>query len=339
MNIKKGMFQNKTILIVGGSGSWGQELTTQLLLQDPERIIIFSRGELAQVNMEIKFNNNKLDFIIGDVRDYEAIDNIFKTGIDYVFHLAALKHVHVCEKNPTEAIKTNVEGVKNVIKASANPRTKKYIYVSTDKAVDPINLYGMTKGIGERLTIEANRYTKDTEFLCVRAGNVLGSSGSLVPLLIKQIQENNEVILTNGEMTRFFMLLPEAIELLLFAVDNGLGGEIYVMNMSSFYIKDFVDVFINSYGNGDTKIKSIGGRPGEKLHEMSISSAEVIRTSKVHEGLFVVYPQMDVGRTNSLWNHFDFASPISIHSSFTSENKVKDMSCLIDMLARGGFLK
>ena len=178
------MFKDKTILIDGGSGSWGNELTTQLLEKEPKKIIIFSRGELAQVNMERKFRNNIIEYVIGDIRDADAVDRLFQRGIDYVFHLAALKHVPVCENQPQEAIKTNINGTINLINAAIKYKVKKFIDVSTDKAVAPTNLYGMTKSVGEKLTIQANNLTNDTDFVCIRGGNVLGSNGSVVPFFI-----------------------------------------------------------------------------------------------------------------------------------------------------------
>jgi FlaA1/EpsC-like NDP-sugar epimerase len=173
------VFKNETILITGGTGSWGNELTSQLLIKNPKKIIIFSRGELAQVNMQRKFENNKLKFIIGDVRDYSAVDNATK-NVDYIFHLAALKHVPVCENQPQEAIKTNINGTINIINAAIKHGVKKVIDVSSDKAVAPTNVYGMTKAVGEKLIIQANTLTDKTDFVCIRGGNVLGSNQMVV---------------------------------------------------------------------------------------------------------------------------------------------------------------
>jgi FlaA1/EpsC-like NDP-sugar epimerase len=182
--------KDKTILITGGTGSWGNELTKQLLEKDPKEILIFSRNEYMQVVMQRKFNNPKLKFIIGDVRDEYAVDQVFRNNdIEYVFHLAALKHVPICENQPFEVVKTNINGTNNLINAAAKYKAKKFIDVSSDKAVAPLNLYGLTKATGEKLTIQANNMTDYTDFVCIRGGNVLGSSGSVLPLFIDQIKK------------------------------------------------------------------------------------------------------------------------------------------------------
>lgn len=201
------LFTSKTILIPGGSGSWGNELTRQLLEFNPAKIIIYSRGEIAQVAMQRRFNNSKLQFVIGDVRDRNALSRLFaSTEIDYVFHLAALKHVPICENEPWEAVATNIAGISNVIDTVLTAGTvKKFFLVSTDKAVDPVNVYGNTKAIAEKMVIKANCQTQRTEFLTIRGGNVLGTNGSLVPFLIEQIRTKNEVTITDRGMTRYFM--------------------------------------------------------------------------------------------------------------------------------------
>ena len=209
------MFTDKTILITGGTGSWGRELTKQLLeFYQPSKVIIFSRGEISQVDMLRKFNDKRLEFVIGDVRDKDAVDAVMRRGVDYVYHLAALKHVPICENQPQEAVQTNITGTKNLINSSILYGVKKFIDVSTDKAVSPINLYGYTKGVGERLSIQANCLTKDTEFICIRGGNVLGTNGSVVPYIIDQIK-TGEVFITDSRMTRFFLTLSQAINLLI----------------------------------------------------------------------------------------------------------------------------
>ena len=184
------IFDNARILITGGTGSWGQTLT-RLMLENhnPKEIIIFSRGELQQVLMQRKFKNPKIKYIIGDVRDYEAVKFATK-NVDYIFHMAALKHVPICEDQPQEAIKTNVIGTTNIVNAAIENRVKKVIDVSTDKAVEPLNLYGMTKAVGEKLIIQANDLTDHTRFVCVRGGNVMGSNGSVIPYFIEQIRNH-----------------------------------------------------------------------------------------------------------------------------------------------------
>lgn len=328
------MYKNKVILITGGSGSWGNELTKQLLVQNPKKIIIFSRGELAQVNMGRKFNNSTIQFVIGDIRDYNAVDRLFQQGIDYVFHLAALKHVPVCENQPQEAIKTNIDGTTNLINAAIKYGIKKFIDVSTDKAVAPSNLYGLTKAIGERLTIQANNLSETTEFVCVRGGNVLGSNGSVVPFFIDQIKTNNRVTVTNGEMTRFFLTLPEAITLLFQAVENSVGGETYVMNMPSFYIKDLTQVIVDYYGNENTVIEEIGPREGEKVDEVLISEHESSNSYKFNDDYYVILPEIKI---NKDYSHLYKCDKVDF-VEFSSANNIKSTDYLYNLLNKGGFL-
>jgi UDP-N-acetylglucosamine 4,6-dehydratase len=198
------LFNNQTILVTGGTGSWGHELVRKLLPYRPKEIRIFSRNEFAQVSMQREFQHDGiLKYIIGDVRDGEAVHEACK-NVDYVFHLAALKHVPICENYPQEALKTNVQGTENIIQASIQQKVKKVIDVSSDKAVDPINLYGMTKAIGEKLMIRANNLSDYTRFVCIRGGIVLGTNGSVVPLFRKQILQKGAVTITDKKMTRFF---------------------------------------------------------------------------------------------------------------------------------------
>ncbi len=331
------MFENKIILIDGGSGSWGNELTTQLLEKNPKKIIIFSRGELAQVNMERKFNNNKLEFIIGDVRDADAVDRLFnRKNIDYVFHLAALKHVPVCENMPQEAIKTNINGTINLINSAIKYGVKKFIDVSSDKAVSPTNLYGMTKSVGEKITIQANNLTDNTEFVCVRGGNVLGTNGSVVPYFINQIKTQNKITITSRAMTRFFLTLSEAIGLLFQASEYSVGGETYVMNMPSFFIKDLAEILVEYYGNKRTKIEEIGIREGEKLDEILISEHESPRTYVFNENYYVILPSIKI---NKNYSHIKNNEKVKFNV-FSSVNiiNLKDKKYLRTLLMKGGFL-
>jgi FlaA1/EpsC-like NDP-sugar epimerase len=328
------MFKDKTILITGGSGSWGNELTTQLLTKDPKKIIIFSRGELAQVNMERKFKNDKLQFVIGDVRDYESVNRVCK-GVDYVFHLAALKHVPVCENQPQEAIKTNINGTSNLVNACIENGVKKFIDVSTDKAVSPTNLYGMTKSVGEKLTIQANKLTSGTDFVCIRGGNVLGSNGSVVPHFINQIKTQNKVTITDRTMTRYFLTLSEAISILFQAAEFSVGGETYVMNMPSFYISDLAKVLVKYYGDSDTKIEEIGIREGEKIDEVLVSEHESKTTYVFNKDYYVILPEIKINRD---YSHIDKTKKVSF-KTFSSADNIKDEFVLYDLLMKGGFLK
>jgi len=328
------MFENKTILITGGSGSWGNELTTQLLEKNPKKIIIFSRGELAQVNMERKFKNDKLEFVIGDVRDFDVVNRVCK-GVDYAYHLAALKHVPVCENQPQEAIKTNINGTTNLINACINNNVRKLIDVSTDKAVSPTNLYGMTKAVGEKLIIQANKLTNNTDFVCVRGGNVLGSNGSVVPYFIDQIKKYNKITVTDNTMTRFFLTLSEAISLLFQASEFSVGGETYVMNMPSFYISDLAKVLVKFYGDENTIIEEIGIREGEKIHEVLVSEHEAKTSYSFNENYYVILPEIKINRN---YSHINKSKKVTF-DTFSSADNIKDEEYLYDLLMKGGFLK
>ncbi len=328
------LFKDKTVLITGGTGSWGNELTKQLLEKAPKKIIIFSRGELAQVNMQRRFSGSQVEYVIGDVRDADAVDRLFSRGIDIVFHLAALKHVPVCENQPQEAIKTNIDGTANVVNASIKYRIEKFIDVSTDKAVAPTNLYGFTKAVGEKIAIQANNLTNDTDFVCVRGGNVLGSNGSVVPLFIDQIKTKNKITVTDGSMTRYFLTLPQAIRLLFQAVTESAGGETYVMNMPSFYISDVAKALMLHYGDKETSIEEIGMREGEKADEELISVHESKRSYKFNDDYYVILPDIKIDRDYRYVKKLDRF----IGDSFSSSDNVKDVNYLKDLLDKGGFL-
>ncbi|HLS10515.1 polysaccharide biosynthesis protein [Lentibacillus sp.] len=284
------MFQNTTILITGGTGSWGHELVKKLLPFQLKEIRIFSRNEFAQVRMKRTFSDNPyLKFVIGDVRDFEAVNEAAK-NVDYIFHLSALKHVPICEDQPSEALKTNVYGTENIIKASLNQNVKKVIDVSTDKAVEPINFYGLTKAIGEKLIIQANQLSNHTRFVCIRGGNVIGTNGSVIPFFKEQIASHHTVPLTSKEMTRFFLTVSQAIDLLLYASEQAIGGEIFVMKMKACRIVDLVEVLEKHFAAKDIAINEIGIRPGEKLHEVLVSNAESRNTYKFDENYYVILP-------------------------------------------------
>ena len=286
------MFNDKNIFITGGTGSWANELVTQLLENyKPKKVVIYSRGEHRQVEMKRHFNNHLLKFVIGDVRDKNILNMAMKDS-DVVFHLAALKHVPVCEENCWEAVLTNIYGTQNVIECAINNGVKKVIDVSTDKAVDPFNLYGVTKACGEKLVVNAGKnYDTKTIFTCIRAGNVMGTHGSVLPLFREQITRNNEITITDSEMTRYLMSTKEAIGLVFKAVTKAVGGEVFVMRMSSTTVEEMANVMIEIFGNEKTKKKIIGVRPGEKKHEVLVSKNESPRTKVLDDNYFVILPQ------------------------------------------------
>lgn len=293
---KNNILKNSTILITGGTGSWAYELVKQLLRDhEPKEIRLYSRNELRQVDMKRHYQDSRLKFIIGDVRDKSRL-LLACENVDYVIHLAALKHVPVCEENAYEAVKTNIIGTENVIEAAIENKVKKVLDVSTDKACDPLNLYGLTKSCGERLAISANTISPHTKFACIRAGNVLGTNGSVVPLFKEQILKLNEVTITEKNMTRFFMRVEQAIALVLNTLLSFQGGEIFVTKMPACNILDLAKVMIEQFGNKQTKISYIGIRPGEKIHEVLISKYESSRTFSYGD-YYVILPHIDLSET------------------------------------------
>ena len=282
------MFEGKKILITGGTGSLGQALTKRLLKEKVDTIRIFSRNEGKQVLMENKFRDKRLRFLLGDINDLERLNRAFE-DIDIVFHAAALKHVPKIEYNPFEAIKTNVIGSQNVIDACLHADVERAIAIGTDKAVSPLNTYGATKLLMEKLFVTANNYTNPikhrTKFIAFRYGNVLGSSGSVIPIFIDQIKQKQKVTITDPEMTRFSITMDEALDFILNATTYGKGSEIFVPKMRSYNIMDVVNSLQNLIGNYGQEV--VGIRPGEKLHEVLINEDEIRHTWE-YNGMYVV---------------------------------------------------
>tara|TARA_B100000900_G_scaffold407874_1_gene421254 strand:+ start:8093 stop:9100 length:1008 start_codon:yes stop_codon:yes gene_type:complete len=260
-------FNNKNILITGGTGSFGNMFINEILKKSkPKKIIILSRDEMKQWRMQEEYKNNKtLKFIIGDVRDNEKVDSVFKSfNIDYVIHAAATKIVPTAELNPEECIKTNIFGAINIIRASIANNVKKVVALSTDKASSPINLYGASKLCSDKLFCSQINNTKKTIFSVVRYGNVLGSRGSVIPFFLS-LKDKSSLPLTHKDMTRFFLTLKDAVEFVSFAFENMIGGEIYVKKLSSIKILKLARII-----SPKSKIKIIGIREGEKIHEQMI---------------------------------------------------------------------
>ena len=300
-------YQNKTILVTGGVGSIGSELVRKLLKHDPRVIRIFDNNEsgLFDLEHELRLERKKIRFLVGDIRDKVRLKMAME-DTDVVFHVAALKHVPSCEYNPFEAVQTNVLGTQNVIEAALESNVEKVINISTDKAVNPINVMGATKLLAERLTATADQYKgakKRTILASVRFGNVLESRGSVLPLLRAQIKEKF-VTITDPAMTRFFMPRSKAIELVLRAGEMAKGGETFILKMPAVRIFDFVKVVIvdlaPQYGFSpeEIEIKTIGERPGEKTHEELMTAEEMLRVKETDD-MFILMPNQvklrDVG--------------------------------------------
>lgn len=285
------MLKDKTILITGGTGSFGKCFTRYVLANyEPKKIIIYSRDEFKQWMMAEEFKEfaDKLRFFIGDVRDVERLRRACE-GVDYIIHAAALKQVPACEYNPNEAIKTNIHGAMNVIDAALDSGVRKVVALSTDKAVNPVNLYGGTKLVSDKLFVAANAYAgvKDINFSIVRYGNVAGSRGSVIPLFHKLIQEGvEELPITDLRMTRFWISLTQGVELVIKALEEAVGGETFISKIPSFKITDLAEAMLPG-----CKIRETGIRPGEKLHEIMVTTEDSMTTYE-YDKHFIVYPQM-----------------------------------------------
>lgn len=286
------MFNNASILITGGTGSFGKKLTKTLLEQyDPKKIIIFSRDELKQFEMQQQFNNEKMRYFLGDVRDKERISQACE-GVDFVIHAAALKQVPAAEYNPTECIKTNIGGAENVIRAALANRVKKVIALSTDKAACPVNLYGATKLASDKLFVAANNMAAGkTMFSVVRYGNVVGSRGSVVPFFKQWLKEGNKTLpITDLSMTRFWITLQQGVDFVLTNFSRMQGGEIFVPKIPSVKITDLASAIAP-----DVPTTVIGIRPGEKLHETMCPLDDSHLTLEFHDH-YVITPTIKMFR-------------------------------------------
>ena len=313
------MLNNKSILVTGGTGSFGKAFTKYVLQHyDPKKIIIYSRDEYKQFIMrnEFKEYEPKLRFFIGDVRDKERLVRAFE-GVDYVIHAAAMKQVPACEYNPAEAIKTNINGAQNVIDAALNTGVKKVVALSTDKAVNPVNLYGGTKLVSDKLFIAANAYAgdKDICFSIVRYGNVAGSRGSVIPFFHNIIKNGGtELPITDYRMTRFWISLQQGVELVIKALKEAKGGETFISKIPSFKITDLAQAMLPG-----CQMPEVGIREGEKLHEIMVTSEDSFTTYE-YEKYFVIYPQM-------VWNEKKRVTPtgkrVEEGFSYSSDNNTE----------------
>lgn len=309
MDDLKDFFKGKDILVTGGCGSIGSEIVKQLLKYDVKRVRSFDNNESGQFHMQEELKaHDKLRTLMGDIRDKERLKWAMR-GVDIVFHVAALKHVPMCEYNPFEAVSTNVRGTQNLIDVTKEENIERFIAISTDKAVNPINTMGATKLLSEKLVINASLGEVKTKFSCVRFGNVLNSDGSVIPIFREQIKRGGPVTVTSKEMIRFFMSMPDAVRLILKAAKIMKGREIFILKMKSLRIVDLAEVMIQElapeYGHkpSDIKIKFIGVRPGEKLRETLITEEEVSYVTE-KDGMFVL-------RSGIVTPHYVSEEPVS----------------------------
>lgn len=277
MNNQANMFSNKILLITGGTGSFGNAMLKGFLNSDLKEIRIFSRDEKKQEDMRIAYRNDKLNFVIGDVRDFQSINNAMR-GVDFVFHAAALKQVPSCEFYPMQAVQTNILGAENVLEAAARNNVKRVVVLSTDKAVYPINVMGISKAMMEKMAVSKARDTRVKEvkaiYTATRYGNVMCSRGSIIPLFIKQIKEGKPLTITNPNMTRFMMSLDNSVELVMFAFKNGNPGDIFVQKSPGSTIQDLA-VALKELFKADNEINIIGERHAEKMYETLCSKEEM----------------------------------------------------------------
>ena len=287
MDVEKHI-QGKNILITGGTGSLGNDLLEYIAKYEPKKIVIYSRDENKQYHMQNKYKYSFLDFELGDIRDFARTVEVTK-GMDIIIHAAALKHVPPSERNPMAFVKTNIIGSKNVVDAAIYNGVPLVISVGTDKAVKPINAYGMTKALQEKILISANNKQTQTKFICVRYGNVIGSRGSVIPLFIEKVKRGETIPITVPAMTRFLLPLKDAVDLIFHAISDGNGGEIFVKKMPAANIVDIAKAIGEAIGGDkDYPIEIVGIRSGEKVHELLVSEDEIKRSVELEDN-YIVY--------------------------------------------------
>ncbi|MDO4197482.1 MAG: polysaccharide biosynthesis protein [Erysipelotrichaceae bacterium] len=334
------MFKDKVLLITGGTGSFGNAVAKRFLTSDIKEIRIVSRDEKKQDDMRHEYQQKypeyfqKLKFYIGDVRDFGSIEYAFK-GVDYVFHAAALKQVPSCEFYPIEAVKTNVLGSNNVIDACVKHGVKKAIFLSTDKAAYPINAMGMTKALMEKNVVARSRQLeeKDTVLCLTRYGNVMASRGSVIPLFLEQIENDQPITVTNPDMTRFMMTLDEAVELVLFAFKNGNQGDLFVQKAPAATIDTLAKAIVNLKGKENTKIVNIGTRHGEKLYEVLVTKEDMVKAEDLGDYYRIPADNRDLNYDRYINKGDDKLNTAEEYNSHNTERlDVKGMEELIKKL-------
>ncbi len=332
--------RGKQVLVTGGSGSIGSQITKRVLDLGAETVRVLENDETGLFNLKQEVDDTeRLRTLLGDVRDRDRL-RLAVEDIDVIFHAAALKHVELNEYNPFEAVQTNVQGTQNLVRAALEEEADSFVAISTDKASNPTSVMGATKLLSERLVIAANTYRgqRDTEFSCVRFGNVIGSNGSVIPLFYDQIKSGGPVTVTDPEMTRFFMPIEEAVDLVLSANERMNGGEVFVLKMPTFDVGTLAETMIDGYAptvdiDPETiEIDIIGPRPGERMHEKLISEDELQTTVELSD-MFVIYPQIDFE------SYQQYEETTSLGSEYTSASK-EPMSSeeLLDMINQAEIL-
>ena len=326
------MFKNKTLLITGGTGSFGNAVLNKFLDSDIKEIRIFSRDEKKQDDMRRKYQNDKIKYFIGDVRSKNSLNQAM-VGVDYIFHAAALKQVPSCEFYPMEAVQTNIIGTENMLNSAIKHNVKKVICSSTDKAVYPINAMGVSKSLMEKVFVAKSRINSETKIIGTRYGNVMASRGSVIPLFYNQISNNQSITITDPKMTRFMMTLDNAVDLVLFAFKTGKTGDIFVQKAPSTTIGELAKTMKKIY-KSDSKIKNIGIRHGEKIHETLLSREEKL----VSEDLGDYYRIPADNRDLNYDKYFSKGMASSEVDEFNSYNTTRlNENQLIELLASIGY--
>ena len=326
------MFQDKTILVTGGSGSFGNAFVQYLKSEDLKEIRIFSRDEKKQEDMRKQYNSSKLKFYIGDVRDHNSVLNAMR-GVDHVFHAAALKQVPSCEFHPIQAVKTNIIGTENVLECAIVCDVKRVVCLSTDKAVYPINSMGISKAMMEKVAIAKSRNSNSTVICIIRYGNVMASRGSVIPLFVEQIRSSNPLTITNPKMTRFMMTLPDAVNLVLYAFNNGHSGDIFIQKAPAATIETLTHALTTLLNVPDYKLNIIGTRHGEKLYETLLSREEMIFAEDLGD-YYRIKPDL---RDLNYGKYFDqgeveISSTVDYNSDNTKRLDLEEMKSLLMQL-------
>ena len=327
------MFKNKILLITGGTGSFGNAVLNKFLESQISEIRIFSRDEKKQHDMRVKYNNPKIKFYIGDVRNYESLNQAL-TGVNYVFHAAALKQVPSCEFYPTEAVRTNVLGTENLLNAVVFNSVEKIICLSTDKAVYPINAMGVSKAMMEKVFVAKSRLTNKTKIIGTRYGNVMASRGSVIPHFYDQIKKGNDITVTDPNMTRFMMTLDDAVNLVLFAFKNGNTGDIFVQKSPSTTIGELASIMKKIY-NSKVKIKNIGIRHSEKIHETLLTKEERIIAEELENYFRIPCDNRDLNYNKYFFEGTKLKNKYDEYNSFNT-NRLSE-SQLINLLSNIGY--
>lgn len=329
----------KQVLVTGGCGSIGSKIVSKLLDTEADTIRVFDTDEEALFALKQERTDSRLRFLLGDIRDRDRLEMAIE-DIDMVFHAAALKHVELNEYNPFETVQTNVQGTQNLIRVALEEAVDSFVAISTDKASNPASVMGATKLLSERLVTAANTYKgeRDTSFACVRFGNVLGSSGSVIPVFMNQIENGGPVTVTDPEMTRFIMPTEKAVELVFLAHERMRGGEVFVLKMPGIRVGTLADAMITEYAPqagyepSEVEQEIIGSRPGERTHEKLISKDELQYARELEE-MFVIFPQIDLPS----YHQEDYEEEPPLDSEYTSENSsLLDESEIVDLIESMG---